>query len=376
MSASSRRAAISAAPGTGTATPARSATRRRWCTCRCSRKRGRCLRRSTPAAPRSSRTASASAASTASTTRRSSTPKSATSPGTRRARRGSSAPIAATRSRRSSSAWAPGRCTCRSCRASPASSHSRAIPSTPAAGTTATRAAIRRARRWPSSQTSAWPSSAPVPRRFSACRTSPGTAGSLFVFQRTPSSVDVRANAPIDPDWFATIATPGWQQRWLENFTAEPGGRHGDRGSGARRLDRSVASHPRADHGPAARAAHAAERCWRPSRTPTSRRWRRSARRVDAIVAGPRDRRSKLKAWYRQLCKRPCFHDEYLQAFNQPNTTLVDTDGKGVERITERGVVVGGHEYRRRLHHLRLGVRGGYRVHGAAPASSSRGAED
>ena len=47
-----------------------------------------------------------------------------------------------------------------------------------------------------------------------------------------------------------------------------------------------------------------------------------------------------LKAWYRQLCKRPCFHDEYLQAFNEPGTRLIDTDGKGVERITETGVVV------------------------------------
>src|SRR5258708_29968133 len=46
----------------------------------------------------------------------------------------------------------------------------------------------------------------------------------LFVFQRTPSSVDVRANAPIDSVWFAEIATPGWQQRWLENFTANQAG--------------------------------------------------------------------------------------------------------------------------------------------------------
>ncbi|MEA3056843.1 MAG: hypothetical protein QOD30_2275, partial [Actinomycetota bacterium] len=46
----------------------------------------------------------------------------------------------------------------------------------------------------------------------------------LFVFQRTPSSVDVRANKPTDPEWFATINTPGWQQRWLENFTANQTG--------------------------------------------------------------------------------------------------------------------------------------------------------
>ena len=46
----------------------------------------------------------------------------------------------------------------------------------------------------------------------------------LYVFQRTPSSVDIRANAPIDPEWFAGIATSGWQQRWLENFTANQAG--------------------------------------------------------------------------------------------------------------------------------------------------------
>jgi cyclohexanone monooxygenase len=66
--------------------------------------------------------------------------------------------------------------------------------------------------------------------------------------------------------------------------------------------------------------------------------------RVDTIVEDP-DTAGSLKAWYRQLCKRPCFHDEYLQAFNNPNTHLVDTDGQGVERITERGVVVAGIEY-------------------------------
>jgi cation diffusion facilitator CzcD-associated flavoprotein CzcO len=66
--------------------------------------------------------------------------------------------------------------------------------------------------------------------------------------------------------------------------------------------------------------------------------------RVDAVVRDPATART-LKAWYYQMCKRPCFHDEYLQAFNRPNTHLVDTDGKGVERITEGGVVVGGREY-------------------------------
>ncbi len=227
-----------------------------------------------------------------------------------------------------------------------ASSRSAVIPSTPAAGTTATRVEIRRARPWPRWRTSAWPSSARVPRRFSAYRTSPG-CDSLFVFQRTPSSVDVRANATIDPAWFASIATPGWQQRWLENFTAnQAGGTATDDlvKDGWTDLSRRIRAQ---DHGACRREQTDRRRtCWRRSKIRTTRRWRRSAP-APTPSSTDRETAQKLKAWYRQLCKRPCFHDEYLQAFNAPNTKLVDTDGKGVERITERGVVVAaGAEYR------------------------------
>ena len=66
--------------------------------------------------------------------------------------------------------------------------------------------------------------------------------------------------------------------------------------------------------------------------------------RVDAIVRDPATA-EKLKPWYRQLCKRPCFHDEYLQSFNRPNVHLVDTDGKGVERIDATGVWANGRHF-------------------------------
>jgi cyclohexanone monooxygenase len=66
--------------------------------------------------------------------------------------------------------------------------------------------------------------------------------------------------------------------------------------------------------------------------------------RVDAIVEDPATAEA-LKPYYRQFCKRPCFHDDYLGTFNRPNVTLVDTHGAGVERVTERGVVVDGTEY-------------------------------
>src|SRR5204863_1206743 len=66
--------------------------------------------------------------------------------------------------------------------------------------------------------------------------------------------------------------------------------------------------------------------------------------RVDQIVADKATAEA-LKAYYNVNCKRPTFHDEYLQAFNRPNVTLVHTDGRGVERITPEGLVVGGQLY-------------------------------
>ena len=80
--------------------------------------------------------------------------------------------------------------------------------------------------------------------------------------------------------------------------------------------------------------------------------------------------RQNAEAWYRQLCKRPCFHDEYLQAYNEPGAHLVDTDGKGVERIDETGVVGRRRALRARLPHLRVGLRGRHRLRPRAPAST------
>jgi len=70
----------------------------------------------------------------------------------------------------------------------------------------------------------------------------------------------------------------------------------------------------------------------------------RAQARVDEFVKDP-ETAAKLKAWYPVWCKRPCFNDEYLPVFNQPNVHLVDTDGKGVDGATEKGLVVAGKEY-------------------------------
>jgi cyclohexanone monooxygenase len=170
------------------------------------------------------------------------------------------------------------------------------------------------------------------------------SCGQLYVFQRTPSSVDVRDNQPTDPEWFAEIATPGWQRRWLENFTAiQTGMVMPDEDlvmdgwtDLARRIREKVMALPAEEFTP--------ENMLAAYEDSDFEKMSEIRARVDAIVEDP-ETAQNLKPWYRQLCKRPCFHDEYLQAFNEPNTRLVDTSGKGVERVTEKGVVVAGVEY-------------------------------
>ncbi|MEB2343936.1 MAG: NAD(P)/FAD-dependent oxidoreductase [Deltaproteobacteria bacterium] len=170
-------------------------------------------------------------------------------------------------------------------------------------------------------------------------------ARELFVFQRTPSSIDVRNNHEIDPAWFATLA-PGWQKEWLLNFaTLQTGGfadqdlvKDGWTDIAQRIRDRVLEALrvPGAQPG-----MELIQRAYEDS---DDEKMDEIRARVDAIVKD-RATAEALKPWYRQLCKRPCFHDEYLQAYNRPNVHLVDTDGKGVERIDAAGVWVAGRHY-------------------------------
>jgi cyclohexanone monooxygenase len=187
------------------------------------------------------------------------------------------------------------------------------------------------------------------------------TAERLFVFQRTPSSVDVRGNHPIDPEWFESIAKPGWQKRWMDNFVENTGGGLPTEDlidDGWTEISRRVRE--KALKGTPLWLARLVVRMRKTlKRSPGPRdagrlraafedadveKMEQIRTRVDAVVED-QNTAQKLKAWYSQLCKRPCFSDEYLPAFNSPNTTLVDTDGKGVERIDETGLFVNGKHY-------------------------------
>ena len=176
-----------------------------------------------------------------------------------------------------------------------------------------------------------------VPHLAAACAT-------FYVCQRTPSSVDVRSNQLTDAAWFAQVTTPGWQQRWMENFTENMSGTDVSEdlvSDGwtdlSRRFRAKVAELPPELRSDPMKMFTAYE-------DSDFEKMEEIRSRVDSVVDDP-ETAAGLKAWYGQLCKRPCFHDQYLQAFNNPSTVLLDTDGKGVERITENGVVVGGVEY-------------------------------
>ncbi|MGI8839793.1 MAG: flavin-containing monooxygenase, partial [Caulobacteraceae bacterium] len=168
------------------------------------------------------------------------------------------------------------------------------------------------------------------------------TAKDLFVFQRTPSSIDVRANRPTDRDW-ATSLTPGWQKKRMDNFNVLV--------SGGVQEEDLVADGWTDIIGNLLFLARKKRAAGESVDDPAAlmqladfRKMEQVRARVDAIVRDPATAEA-LKPWYNQFCKRPCFHDEYLDAFNRANVTLVDTGGRGVEAISPTGVTAGGRSY-------------------------------
>jgi cyclohexanone monooxygenase len=167
-------------------------------------------------------------------------------------------------------------------------------------------------------------------------------AKELYVFQRTPSSVDVRGNRPTDPQWAATLG-PGWQRNRMDNFNILVNGGHqeedlvADGWTDIFRNLRNVRPHLQSSQASPAEFASALELA-------DFQKMEQVRARVDSLVEDP-ETAEALKPYYRQFCKRPTFNDEYLQTFNRPNVSLVDTKGRGVERVTENAVVVGDKEY-------------------------------
>ncbi|MGU3583607.1 flavin-containing monooxygenase [Rhodococcus sp. C26F] len=167
-------------------------------------------------------------------------------------------------------------------------------------------------------------------------------AKELVVVQRTPSVVQPRNNRKTDPAWAASLK-PGWQYERHDNFNGiisghEVEGNHVDDGwthlfpalKGQHLLETPMAELSPGDQAVVAEIAD-------------MQLLMSAHRRIDSIVTDPAVA-DGLKPWFGYMCKRPCFNDEYLGAFNRENVTLAAAP-TGIDGITVDGIVVGGKHY-------------------------------
>ncbi|MFC9978541.1 flavin-containing monooxygenase [Gordonia sp. NPDC127522] len=173
------------------------------------------------------------------------------------------------------------------------------------------------------------------------------SAEKLYVFQRTPAAVDARNDRPTDPEWAASL-TAGWQRERMENFTRMTAGM----GADVDLVDDGWTKVAVELTGPAVMkemerrgGAMTMEEIGEFLYEEDFKSMEQVRRRIESIVDDPRTAQALLP-WYKRQCKRLSFHDSYLQTFNRDNVELVDTDGRGLERLTRDGVVVDGTEYK------------------------------
>ena len=160
-------------------------------------------------------------------------------------------------------------------------------------------------------------------------------AKELFVFQRTAACVGVRNNKPTDLEWFKSLK-PGWQAERTRNFTQAVTGAQPA-------VDMIDDEWTKMNWVDTRKLPENDDEALELERIDFENMERVRQRIADVITDSALA--ELMMPWYSQSCKRPCFHDEYLPAFNRPNVHLVDTDGKGVNEINERGVIVNGVEY-------------------------------
>jgi cation diffusion facilitator CzcD-associated flavoprotein CzcO len=147
-------------------------------------------------------------------------------------------------------------------------------------------------------------------------------AKALYVFQRTPSGIDLRNDRPTDPAWQAKLQ-PGWQQARRQKHLK---GRDLDL---EKKVELDMLSRE--------------EKIRRQENDNIDHMMRIHAR-IEEIVQDKATAEA-LKPWYMFMCKRPCFDDDYLPAYNLPNVHLVDTKGKGITEIAPEGPVFEGQTY-------------------------------
>lgn len=167
----------------------------------------------------------------------------------------------------------------------------------------------------------------------------------LYVFQRTPASIDLRNNRLTDNEYFAKLES-GWQRERMDNFAAICTGKEvdvdlvNDGWTAALQILAGWFGQSKTGYA----ESKTPEETAKGLQMADYKKMESLRKRVDQIVKDP-ETADALKPYFNQFCKRPCFHDDYLPTFNRPSVTLVDTKGQGVDRITEKGIVSGGKEY-------------------------------
>jgi cyclohexanone monooxygenase/pentalenolactone D synthase len=164
------------------------------------------------------------------------------------------------------------------------------------------------------------------------------SAEHVYVFQRTPSAIGVRGNRPTAEDFDADFE-PGWQKRRMDNFQGLMLGRKFDHDD----VDDGWTHHYAAVNNPPYVKGMSREEFMTNAEAIDFDIMEEHRKRVAEIVGDPA-KAEILKPYYRYICKRPCFHDEYLGAYNAPNITLVDCPA-GIDKVTADGPVVDGKQY-------------------------------
>ncbi|MDV7089123.1 flavin-containing monooxygenase [Rhodococcus opacus] len=161
----------------------------------------------------------------------------------------------------------------------------------------------------------------------------------LYVVQRTPSAVDARGNRPTDAEWFKSLPE-GWQQERMHNFDAILAGLPVEENLIADQWSEfwgGISDVVEASGGDPELMKSMLD-------AQDLEQMERIRRRTQEIVKDPAVAEA-LKPYYGRFCKRPTFNDEYLESFNRPNVELIDTEGRGLDKITKNAIVVGDTEY-------------------------------
>ena len=167
------------------------------------------------------------------------------------------------------------------------------------------------------------------------------TVKELFVFQRTPSSVDVRDQRATTGEELETWKTEDdWAKKRRARFAKISSGRTALSANDDYLSGKIETAAPKKKH----KTQLSPEEHMQKMLDTNFRIMEQIRERVDAIVEDPKTA-AALKPYYAYGCKRPTFHDEYLPTFNKPNVHLVDTAPRGVSEITETGIVHDGVEY-------------------------------